>query len=81
MDRVKVLDKYIDEHVAMYNGDTTEIIREFGDDSVDMEVYSPPFSSLYTYSNSDRDLGNCKDDAEFFAHFAFITKELFRILN
>ena len=81
MDRVKVLDKYIDEHVAMYNGDTTEIIREFGDDSVDMEVYSPPFSSLYTYSNSDRDLGNCKDDAEFFAHFAFITKELFRILK
>ena len=81
MDSIKVIDKYIDEHAALYCGDTTEIIRMFGDESVDMEVFSPPFSSLYTYSNSDRDLGNCKDDEEFFQHFAFITKELYRILK
>ena len=81
MGDVMVLDKYIDEKAALYCGDTTEIIKSFKDDSVDMEVYSPPFSSLYTYSNSDRDLGNCKDDAEFFTHFAFITKELHRILK
>ena len=81
MDSVKVLDKYIDSHAALYCGDTTEIITTFADDSVDMEIYSPPFSSLYTYSNSDRDLGNCKDDEEFFMHFGFITRELHRILN
>lgn len=81
MDSVKVLDKYIDDKAALYCGDTTEVITQFGDDSVDMEVYSPPFSSLYTYSNSDRDLGNCKDDVEFFTHFGFITKELYRILK
>lgn len=81
MDSVKVLDKYIDDKTALYCGDTTEVITQFGDDSVDMEVYSPPFSSLYTYSNSDRDLGNCKDDVEFFTHFGFITKELYRILK
>ena len=81
MGDVMVLDKYIDEKAALYCGDTAEIIQSFKDESVDMEVYSPPFSSLYTYSNSDRDLGNCKDDAEFFAHFAFITKELYRILK
>lgn len=81
MGDVKVLDMHIDDHAALYCGDTTEVIKAFGDESVDMEVYSPPFSSLYTYSNSDRDLGNCKDDGEFFAHFGFITKELYRILK
>ena len=81
MDSVKVLDKYIDDKAALYCGDTAEIITQFGNDSVDMEVYSPTFSSLYTYSNSDRDLGNCKDDAEFFTHFSFITRELYRILK
>lgn len=81
MGDIKVLDKYIDDKAALYCGDTTEIITQFGDDSVDMEVFSPPFSSLYTYSNSDRDLGNCKDDAEFFTHFGFIIRELYRILK
>ena len=81
MDSVKVLDKYIDSYAALYCGDTTEIITTFADNSVDMEIYSPPFSSLYTYSNSDRDLGNCKDDEEFFTHFGFITRELHRILK
>lgn len=81
MGNINVLDKYVDNYAALYCGDTAEIIKAFGDESVDMEVYSPPFSSLYTYSNSDRDLGNCKDDGEFFAHFGFITKELYRILR
>lgn len=81
MGDIKVLDKYIDDKAALYCGDTTEIITQFRDASVDMEVYSPPFSSLYTFSNSDRDLSNCKDDAEFFTHFSFITKELYRILK
>ena len=81
MDSIKVNGKYIDDHAALYCGDTTEVIKAFGDDSVDMEIYSPPFSSLYTYSNSDRDLGTCKDDDEFFTHFGFIIKDLFRILK
>ena len=81
MDSIKVNGKYIDDHAALYCGDTTEVIKAFGDDSVDIEIYSPPFSSLYTYSNSDRGLGNCKDDDEFFTHFGFIIKDLFRILK
>ena len=36
---------------------------------------------MYTYSNSDRDLGNSRSDDEFFTHFEFIVKELFRILK
>ena len=81
MGDINVNDKYIDKHVAMYCGDTTEIIKGYGDESIDMEIYSPPFSNLYTYSNSDRDLGNCRSDDEFFTHFDFIIKELYRILK
>lgn len=50
------------------------------DESIGLIVYSPPFSSLYTYSNSDRDLGNSRNDEEFFTHFDFIVKELYRIM-
>ena len=61
-----VLNKYITDQYALYNADTCELIREFPDDSMHFEIYSPPFSSLYTYSNSDRDLGNSKSDEQFF---------------
>lgn len=73
--------KVIGNNYALYNGDTVELIKEFPDNSMHCEIYSPPFSSLYTYSNSDRDLGNSKDDEQFFEHFHFITKELYRILK
>jgi hypothetical protein len=46
---------------------------------VDLSVYSPPFMSLYTYSASDADLGNCSTDAEFFEHYAFCIAEMFRV--
>lgn len=78
---MKVLNQYITERYAIYNGDTTEVITDIPDSSVGLEIYSPPFSSLYTYSNSDRDLGNSRNDAEFFMHFKFIAKELYRILK
>ena len=77
---INVKDQYITDRYAMYCGDTTEVIGGVADDSVGLIVYSPPFSSLYTYSNSDRDLGNSRSDDEFFAHFDFIVKELYRIL-
>lgn len=81
MDSINVINQYTDKYCALYNADTVEAIKMFDDNSIDMEIYSPPFSSLYTYSNSDRDLGNSKDDAEFFMHFDFICRDLFRILK
>lgn len=75
------LNQYQGKNFYIINGDTTELIRNFPDNSMHFEIYSPPFSSLYTYSNSDRDLGNSKNDEEFFTHFHFITSELFRILK
>lgn len=78
---VKVNDEKITENYAIYNGDTTEIIKGIPDNSIGLSVFSPPFSSLYTYSNSDRDLGNSKSDEEFFTHFKFIIEDLYRILK
>lgn len=78
---MNVLDQYQTSRYALYNGDTTEIIKSIPDESVGLIVYSPPFSSLYTYSNSDRDLGNSRNDEEFFTHFEFIVNEMFRILE
>jgi len=77
---MNVIDSYMTEDYALYNADTVEAIQEIPDESVGLIVYSPPFSSLYTYTNSDRDLGNSKTDEEFFRHFAFIIREMFRIL-
>lgn len=65
---------------AIYNGDCVEVMQGIPDNSVGLSVFSPPFSSLYTYSNSDRDLGNCKGDDEFFEHFDFVMKEISRVL-
>ena len=77
---MKVLDQYSTDRYTLINGDTCEVITTIPDGSVGFSVFSPPFSSLYTYSNSDRDLGNSRNDEEFFTHFEFIVKELYRIL-
>ena len=60
-------------------GDCVDVVGELENDSVDFTIYSPPFSSLYTYSASDRDMGNCHDDEMFFDHYQFIVRELLRI--
>ena len=60
-------------------GDCVETIRGIDDGSVDYTIFSPPFASLYTYTDSDRDMGNCRDEAEFAKHFAFLVGELFRV--
>ena len=59
-------------------GDSCEKLKEFGNDSIDLSVYSPPFADLYTYSATDRDLGNSRDWDEFFVHYGFIIRELLR---
>lgn len=77
---MNVLNQYIDERMALYNGDSCEVMKEMPDNSVHYEIYSPPFASLYTYSNSERDLGNCRTKSEFYEQFRFIVKELYRVL-
>jgi len=65
----------------MYLGDNVERTREIPDDSLHYMLYSPPFSSLYTYSDSNRDMGNCVSDDQFFEQFGFLAPELFRVLK
>ena len=60
-------------------GDSVELTREIDAGSVGLSVFSPPFASLYTYSASDRDMGNCQRDSEFFDHFGFLIPELLRV--
>lgn len=69
-----------DEYKAMM-GDCVQRIREIPDDSIGFSVFSPPFASLYTYTNSEYDMGNCKTDGEFAEHFGFLVGELFRVLK
>ena len=64
---------------TVHLGDCVDVLRELPSDSVHYTISSPPFASLYTYSASDRDMGNCKDVGEFLTHFAFLVKELFRV--
>jgi DNA modification methylase/superfamily II DNA or RNA helicase len=65
----------------LHLGDCCEHIKNIPDDSIDFTVFSPPFSSLYTYSNSTRDMGNSKDDDDFYRHFKFLVHELFRAMR
>jgi len=64
--------------VAML-GDSCTRLKEIPDESIDLSVYSPPFAELFTYTDSERDLGNCKDSSEFFKHYSFIIREVLRV--
>lgn len=69
-----------DEYKAMM-GDCVQRISEIPDNSIGFSVFSPPFASLYTYTNSEYDMGNCKTDGEFAEHFGFLVGELYRVLK
>ena len=76
---MNVLEQVIENKYAIYNGDSCEIVRAIPDNSIHYTIFSPPFASLYTYSNSDRDMGNSKGDDEFYNHFIYLARELYRI--
>ncbi len=69
------------DRALVVNGDCVEVLRGMPDNSVHYIIFSPPFSSLYTYSNSERDLGNCRNLEEFMEHYSFVAAELYRVLK
>ncbi len=82
----KEVSKYMEnkaegENWTLHLGDNVERTRQMKEDSIDYIVYSPPFASLYTYSDSDRDMGNCRSSDDFFKHFGFLAPELSRVLK
>jgi superfamily II DNA or RNA helicase len=64
---------------TIHNADCIDLAREIESDSIGFTIYSPPFASLFTYSNSDRDMGNSKGHGEFYQHFGYLVDELYRI--
>lgn len=76
---LKVLDQAQGRDWALYNCDTVEFTAGMPADSIDLSVYSPPFSSLYIYSESARDMGNVDGDVEFMETYAHLVRELFRV--
>ncbi len=76
---MKVIDQVITKKFAMYHGDCVPITKGIPDESIHYTIFSPPFSSLYTYSNSERDMGNCRTDEEFYQHFIYLVKELYQV--
>lgn len=75
-----VIEQTIRPEWAIYNGDCCEVMPQLPDESVGFSIFSPPFSNLFVYSNSERDMGNCATDEEFIAHFSFMVRELYRIM-
>lgn len=65
---------------ALYNADTVDVLRAMPADSIHCSIFSPPFSDLFVYSQSERDMGNCQSHDEFMDHYAFFAKELFRVM-
>lgn len=79
MSQVKAKNEASGESWHLYNGDCCEVIRDIPDESIGFSVFSPPFASLYVYSDIINDMGNCESDKEFFQHFEFLIEQLYRV--
>jgi len=74
-------DTFHHDDFTVHLGDCVKWARRMADDSIDYSVFSPPFADLFVYSNSDHDMGNCRDDSEFIAQIRHLIAELFRVLK
>lgn len=74
-------DVYEGDGFTVHLSDCVKLAKKMEADSVDYSVFSPPFADLFVYSNSDHDMGNCKDDKEFAAQMKFLIDELFRVIK
>lgn len=82
LNNTKTIRELIDDHGkwGVWQGDNVELLRGIPDSSIHYALFSPPFASLYTYSNSDRDMGNSRDDEEFQYHFEYLIDQLYRVI-
>lgn len=78
---MNVINQSSGENYTIFHGDCVEVLKGIPDETIDYSIFSPPFASLYTYSNSPRDMGNVRNDEEFFAHFAFLIEQLLRVMK
>lgn len=70
------------EEWAVVHGDCIEHMAEMPAACIDLAVFSPPFPSLYAYTDSQADVGNSEDfrgDAKL--HLSFFYRQLSRIVR
>lgn len=77
---IKVVDQHVTDKFALYHSDCVEGMRGIPDNSIHYSIFSPPFASLYTYSNSSRDMGNVRTHSEFYEQYRYLIREQFRTL-
>lgn len=82
---MSVRDQLCTDRFAIFNGDCIDVMQKLRNESIHLSIYSPPFATtgggLFCYSSSDRDLSNCGSYQQFFDHYAFVVRELFRITH
>ena len=76
---VAVINQVEGKNFKIWHGDCVDVTRGLPDGKVGFTIFSPPFESLYTFSDCDRDMSNCADSETFWAHFRFLIAELFRV--
>lgn len=76
---MNVINQLIEDRAAIYHGDSVEVLKGIPEGAIHYSMFSPPFASLYTYSNSDRDMGNSTNEGEFWTHFKYLLSELYRV--
>ena len=78
---MNVLNQASGDNYTVFHGDCVDVLKGIPDSTIDYSIFSPPFASLYTYSNSPRDMGNCRSNEEFFEHFGYLVDELLRVMK
>lgn len=73
--------EYKTDAMWLMHGDSCIEIDRIEDNSLDLIVFSPPFSALFTYSNYIHDMGNNENHDEFFKQYAFLLKKLYKKLK
>jgi DNA modification methylase len=73
-----VKEQVITEDYAIYNADCIEAMAALPDDCIHLSIYSPPFGGLYQYSSDERDISNCMGYGQFFEHYRYVVRELYR---
>ncbi len=76
---MNILNQKTTDRWSLYNADCVPFVEGMPNDCIDFSIFSPPFIGLYIYSDSERDMGNCANDEEFYSHFGYLVKELLRV--
>ena len=76
---MSVINQEIGENWTLFHGDCCEVLKDIPENSIDFCIHSPPFANLYIYSDSESDMGNAENDEQFFKHYSYAIRELYRV--